>query len=284
MRRGLLGGATGPTPISDDKVRHAGDDQQEETLVAATLNFQRLWDLDFIKLPVSSTYAAADWGVKHEYQGSPNGDRAYLERAIKKPQDWSRIAPLDVEKGSYGWTLKALRSVLQQKDKDTPLIVTMFNPLSVAYYLAGDETCAVHLRTHPREVEAALAAITETELRFIRALLGAGADGVIKVWDATTGQVKLNLTGHADAVMRIAVSGNGVSTTDENGLTVGVKLTFGAFNALFGGDLVGTSPAIEPTLIGHVGEVEIYKVHHHGSIEDPALLGAYRQAVSPAAR
>jgi len=26
------------------------------------------------------------------------------------------------------------------------------------------------------------------------------------------------------------------------------------------------------------------QVHHHGSIEDPALLGAYQQAVSPAAR
>jgi len=27
-----------------------------------------------------------------------------------------------------------------------------------------------------------------------------------------------------------------------------------------------------------------HQVHHHGSIEDPALLAAYRQAVSPAAR
>jgi uroporphyrinogen decarboxylase len=155
-----------------------GDDQQEGTLVQATLNFQHQWDLDFIKLPVSSTYAVSDWGVKHEYQGSPNGDRAYLERAIKKPQDWAKIDLLNIESGTYGWTLAALRSVIRQKDKDTPLVVTMFNPLSVDFYLAGDETCLVHMRTHAKEVEAALEAITQTSVRFARAVIEAGADGI----------------------------------------------------------------------------------------------------------
>jgi uroporphyrinogen decarboxylase len=155
-----------------------GDDQQEDSLIQATLNFQRLWDLDFIKLPVSSTYAVSDWGVKHEYQGSPNGDRAYLERAVKEPRDWARIGALDIENGTYGRTLRALRSVVSQKDLDTPLVVTMFNPLSVAFYLAGDETCSVHLRTHAAELEAALEAITQTAVKFARAAIEAGADGI----------------------------------------------------------------------------------------------------------
>lgn len=155
-----------------------GDDQYETSLAHVTLEFQRTYDLDFIKLPVSSTYAVSDWGVKHEYQGSPNGDRAYLERAIKKPEDWKRITPLDIQKGTYGWHLKALREIIQSKDPETPLIVTMFNPLSVAFYLAGDETCLVHMRSYPEMVETALKAITATSASFARAAISAGADGI----------------------------------------------------------------------------------------------------------
>jgi uroporphyrinogen decarboxylase len=155
-----------------------GDDQRENSLVHVTLEYQRSYDLDFIKLPVSSSYTVTDYGVKHEYQGSTMGDRTYLERAIKKPEDWERIKPLDVQKGTYGWHLHALRQIIQQKEADTPIIVTMFNPLSVAFYLAGDETGLVHMRRYPERFEAALTAITETSVRFARAALEEGADGI----------------------------------------------------------------------------------------------------------
>ena len=47
---------------------------------------------------------------------------------------------------------------------------------------------------------------------------------------------------------------------------------------------VGLDLAIRPTRIFRGVAGRWRQVHHHGSIEDPALLGAYRQAVSPAAR
>ena len=177
LKAALAGQAVDRPPVAF--WRHwPGDDQQLESLVEAALNFQRQWDLDFIKLPVSSTYAVSDWGVKHEYQGSPNGDRAYLERAIRQPEDWDKIQPLDVARGTYGWTLQAIRKLIGKKDRDTPLVVTMFNPLSVAFYLAGDETCRVHLREHPARVERALEAICDTSAAFAAAAIEAGADGI----------------------------------------------------------------------------------------------------------
>lgn len=63
-----------------------------------------------------------------------------------------------------------------------------------------------------------------------------------------------------------AVNGNGIaSSNNENGLSVAVKVTYGSFDALVGGDLPAENPNIEQTLIGQTGEVEVYKVHHHGS-------------------
>ena len=62
-----------------------------------------------------------------------------------------------------------------------------------------------------------------------------------------------------------AVNANGVATTDENASSLVVKISYGAFDALVGGDLTGVTPDIESVMAPTVGEVEVYKVHHHGS-------------------
>lgn len=76
------------------------DDQQAESLARVALEFQRQYDLDFIKIPVSSAYCVDDYGVKHAYRGKIIGDRDYLERVIKRVEDWDYIEPLDVQKGT----------------------------------------------------------------------------------------------------------------------------------------------------------------------------------------
>ena len=119
-----------------------------------------------------------DYGVKHDYQGSLMGDRVYLEYVIKKIEDWDRIKPLDINRGTYGWHLEALRMIIKQKEPETPVIVTMFDPLSIAAYLAGDDICLSHLHSYPERVEPAIQALTETSANFARAAINAGADGI----------------------------------------------------------------------------------------------------------
>ncbi len=155
-----------------------GDDQKPDSLALVALDFQHRYDLDFIKVPVSSVYCVEDYGVTHTYNGSYMGDREYLERVVKRVEDWDHIHPLDVHKGTYGWSLEALRMIIEQKEADTPVIFTMFNPLSMAAYLAGDETLLVHLRSEPQRVLRALDALAETSARFVRAALAEGCDGV----------------------------------------------------------------------------------------------------------
>lgn len=79
----------------------------------------------------------------------------------------------------------------------------------------------------------------------------------------------------------VAVNANGISTTDENAKSVAVKISYGAFDALVGGDLT-SSPDVESTVVPAVGEIELYKVHHHGSrtSSGQAFLDATRPLVS----
>ena len=68
----------------------------------------------------------------------------------------------------------------------------------------------------------------------------------------------------------VAVNANGTAgSLDENDRSVVLVLHFGSFDAEFGGDLAGQTISgrhdIESVIATTVGQVEVYKVHHHGS-------------------
>ncbi len=67
----------------------------------------------------------------------------------------------------------------------------------------------------------------------------------------------------------VAYNGAGVPTTNENDLSVVAVVRFGKFTAELGGDLSGFHTGdyedIETGVAPLVGEVEVYKVHHHCS-------------------
>jgi beta-lactamase superfamily II metal-dependent hydrolase len=65
----------------------------------------------------------------------------------------------------------------------------------------------------------------------------------------------------------VDLNGAGVySGTDENALSVVYKVSYGSFDEVLGGDLSGASGSNVEAAVGpEVGDVEIYKVHHHGS-------------------
>lgn len=67
----------------------------------------------------------------------------------------------------------------------------------------------------------------------------------------------------------VAVNGNGIATTNENDLSVVAVVRYGSFDALIAGDLSGFETEsyedIETSVAPIVGQVEVYKVNHHGS-------------------
>lgn len=59
-----------------------------------------------------------------------------------------------------------------------------------------------------------------------------------------------------------------VSGSDENAKSAVYKVSYGAFDEIIGGDLTGSTANgndVETTVGPEVGDVEVYKVHHHGS-------------------
>lgn len=75
----------------------------------------------------------------------------------------------------------------------------------------------------------------------------------------------------------VALNGNGISTDNENDLSLVALVTFGKFKAEIGGDLSGIAKVqtfgstvveykdIETSVAPKVGPISVYKVHHHCS-------------------
>ncbi len=154
------------------------DDQTPASLAKATLAYQRAFDFDLVKVTPSSSYCLKDWGVEDEWRGATEGTREYTRRVIERPEDWGSLPVLDPEKAHLGAELECLRLLVKELGSDTPVIQTIFNPLSQAKNLAGGEKLLVHARRYPEALLAGLETITKSTVRFIEAAQKTGIAGV----------------------------------------------------------------------------------------------------------
>jgi uroporphyrinogen decarboxylase len=154
------------------------DDQRPESLAAATLAFQNSFDFDLVKVTPSSSFCLQDWGIQDEWRGATEGTRDYARPVIERPEDWGRLEVLDPYSGKLGDQLVCLRLLAERLSPETPIIQTVFNPLSQAKNLVGKANLEAHLRQYPEAVHAGLQVITETTRRFIEAVRTAGIDGI----------------------------------------------------------------------------------------------------------
>jgi uroporphyrinogen decarboxylase len=125
-----------------------GDDQRAEDLARSTLDFQRLFDFDFIKVTPSSNYCLAGWGAETRWVGNQEGTREWGSRVIQGPEDWTQLQVQDPYSGLLGQIRRALAIIGDEVGEEVPFIQTIFNPLAQARNLAG-ERLLNDLRQHP---------------------------------------------------------------------------------------------------------------------------------------
>src|SRR5207248_10002767 len=138
--------------------------------VASILWWQRTFGWDFLKVQPRASFMAEDWGAVWAYPsgqrvGGRGGDAApRLEASalpayepgaasthrprsvatpIRGPEDWQALRPLDVRRGALGEHLAALQLIAESVGPDVPVIQTLFHPLSIARYVAGEKTALV---------------------------------------------------------------------------------------------------------------------------------------------
>jgi uroporphyrinogen decarboxylase len=155
-----------------------GDDRAPQGLAEAVLRFEREFDFDFCKVTPASSYCVEDWGTRDEWRGNTEGTRDYTFRPVQEPEDWQKLAVLDPTQGTLGDQLECLKLIGSELGETTPFIQTIFNPLSQAKNLAGNERMLLHMRRYPEALRAGLETVTESTIRFIEQVRDVGAAGI----------------------------------------------------------------------------------------------------------
>jgi uroporphyrinogen decarboxylase len=154
------------------------DDQNPEALAAATVAWQKTFDLDLVKVTPASSFCIKDWGARDDWRGSSEGTRDYTHRVIQHPEDWTKLRVLDPKAGYIGAQLECLRLIVKELGPSTPVIQTIFSPLAQAKNLAGGGNLLVHIRSYPDAVRAGLKVITESIQLFIEEAQKTGIAGI----------------------------------------------------------------------------------------------------------
>jgi len=154
------------------------DDQDPKSLADATLQFQRLYDFDIVKVTPASSFCLKDWGIQDKWTGDTEGTRRYTNRIIQDPRDWESLPVVAPAAPHLAAQIECLRFIRSELDTETPLLQTVFSPLAQAKNLAGNDTLLAHLRLYPEAVMKGLATIAETTRRFVEACMDAKIDGI----------------------------------------------------------------------------------------------------------
>jgi uroporphyrinogen decarboxylase len=150
-----------------------------QDLAAYTVERYRRYDDDFIKLNPRATHFYEAWGNRYD---RPDTQRQphMLEHAVKSPEQLAALPEIDPTTGPFGEQLEALRLVLSEVGSEVDVVQTMFNPVSVAGRLMGQELDAFRqaVRSDPAAVHAGLATISRVLARYCAACIEAGASGI----------------------------------------------------------------------------------------------------------
>ncbi len=138
------------------------------------------YDWDFMKVNPRASYHVEGWGVKVRPSGEKYKAPIFEDTPIKNASDWRRIRPLEPDRGVLGDQLRALQLINHAIGFDAYFVQTIFCPLGVAKYLAGNKSEPVLQTLHEDRtaMHAALRVITETFTAYAIACLEQGASGI----------------------------------------------------------------------------------------------------------
>jgi len=155
-----------------------GQDETAAGLAEATVAFQRRYDSDLIKLMPTGMYPVIDYGVRVVPSGDAIGTTRFASGPIHGPDDWGRLPDVSPADRTLGAQVEAVRLVRAAVGPETPLVQTIFSPLTMAVKLArGVPTVTEAAERHEPLLRAALSKMADGVLAFGRACLDAGADG-----------------------------------------------------------------------------------------------------------
>jgi uroporphyrinogen decarboxylase len=136
------------------------------------------WDL--VKLQPRACCFAQAFGSEYRPAVQFRDAPVLVRPAVRTVEDWGRVPAVDGAAPSLREQNDALAAVVEAVGPGVPVLQTVFSPLTVAGYLAGEdrERAASELRERPDLVGTALSRIAEGLASFAAGAMASGAAGI----------------------------------------------------------------------------------------------------------
>lgn len=154
------------------------DDQSGVELGRSAVSFQQEYDWDVVKVTPAQTSFPEVWGGSSTFAGDPLGTRQFVRRAVTSLADWDRIRATQPDTAPLEAQIKAVRYIRDVLGADVVIVGTVFSPLSILRYLAGDEIFLATLRLAPDQATSVLEVITGLVEAATAELMSVGCDGI----------------------------------------------------------------------------------------------------------
>lgn len=151
-------------------------DQDPVSLAEVEAEFVEHYDYDFIKMMPFGNYGIQDFGAKLNIYCQTGKPVTLAAPGIQSVEDYKNLKSISGLQGTYGKQVEFARLLKQKVTPNTPIIQTIFSPLTTLHKLTGGKVLG-DIKEHPEEVKHALEVITEVTNDFILYNIEAGVDG-----------------------------------------------------------------------------------------------------------
>jgi len=173
-----------------------------DDLAAITVERARRFGWDFVKFqPRASSFAEAFGSLYH-----PSGHRLrgpiLIKAAVPDLNSWGAVHV--VNRKALDDQVESIGIVARELGPDTPVIQTVFSPITVGGYLVGKSQSRVvrELRKNPEIVGPALEKIAEALIDFSHRSVAAGAAGIFYAISGYAGRNVMPESAYRDLVLR----------------------------------------------------------------------------------
>ena len=150
-----------------------------QELAAHTIERQRKYNYDFVKLNPRWTMFAEPWGNKYA-QPTEQKFPKLVHKIVHGPEDLAVIPEVSAGHPVFAEHVAALELVLDEIGDEVDVVATVFSPLAVLGLLCGGvgQPLTAYCQEHSEAVHAALEHITGTLADHASDLIAAGASGL----------------------------------------------------------------------------------------------------------
>ncbi|MEK3837991.1 MULTISPECIES: uroporphyrinogen decarboxylase family protein [unclassified Paenibacillus] len=188
----ILSGELADRPMISGWRHFIDKEQNAEDLASSTISFTEKYDWDWVKINPRATYLAEAWGNEYNFADYRTVFPRQLTTAVPAAANlWDLEVKKAAQTPSLLEHLEAVRKI-RQGLPDTPLIQTVFSPLTVLLFIVGRSAYVTEtvfgieqpvtleslFKEHRAAAHHALHAIALTLADYVQELRQAGSDGL----------------------------------------------------------------------------------------------------------